>query len=107
MTIKYAGHLGYAIASLLENLLISEKFISASGPRRRYRPSRQGVNDEGLRGRSFSPCLSSSRSLIQAHKTAVSAQISTDSSEFTTQNKSATHIDRKVAKYIYIQDCGP
>jgi hypothetical protein len=56
-------HLGYASASFLENLLISEKFSSASGPRSRYLPSRHGVNDEGLRGSSFSPCLSSSRSL--------------------------------------------
>lgn len=57
-------HLGYAFASLLENLLISEWFSSASGPRSRYLPSRHGVNDEGLRGSSFSPCLSSSRSLM-------------------------------------------
>jgi len=57
-------HLGYASASFLENLLISEQFSSASGPRSRYLPSRHGVNDEGLRGSSFSPCLSSSRSLI-------------------------------------------
>lgn len=60
---KCVCHLGYASASFLENLLISKWFNSASGPRSGYWPSRHGVNDEGLRRRSFSQCFSRSRSL--------------------------------------------
>ena len=49
-------------ASRTENLDTSRWFSSGSGPMRRDRPSGNGVNEDGLRGRSWYPCRASSRS---------------------------------------------
>jgi hypothetical protein len=47
--LKYFPDLGYANASFLENLAISEWFRSLLGPSRRDFPSRHGVKDDGSR----------------------------------------------------------